>query len=384
MPSVNDIVGIAESLQKSPVYVDRDRCVAVRNRNATCRKCVDACIVGAISIEQNQITLSANECMACGACTTVCPTEALVALKPTEGQMVAAAQKASEPDGRVVYACARISSKHLADPERFVEVPCIARVDEAAILPLVAQGASSVLLVDGHCKTCKYRDCVPGMNAAVESANQLMAAQGCGVRVVRTSAFPDDMLLDETQNKFGSTRRGFFSDTVSAARDITMTAAKTAIEQELGVPAESDIEIGQRLRADSHGNLPQFEAKHHNDVVNAMYDLGDPVVDSIDTRVFGSVEVDAQKCNGCGMCAVFCPTCAMRRDERKKPYTNPEYLEFDAALCTQCGMCVDVCWKKAITLSSVVSLSQLFDFEPRRFDLSQEKGPRTGVKRLFS
>lgn len=35
----------------------------------------------------------------------------------------------------------------------------------------------------------------------------------------------------------------------------------------------------------------------------------------IDTRLFGSVHVDAEACSSCGMCAVFCPTGALKKSD---------------------------------------------------------------------
>ena len=370
MPKINDIVNMAEALEKSPVVVVRDRCVAVRNRNATCRKCVDACQVDAIEVMANEIELYAGACMACGACISVCPTEALVPVKPTDAELSRmAAQAAAENGGQAVLACARISSKRLADPARYAEVPCLARIEESLVVGLIAHGASEVLLVDGGCQTCKYRACVPFIEATALYSSELLAAQGSDAPVRRASEFPEHMLVESADGLFGSTRRGFLSDAASMARETAMAAAKTTIEQELGYSA-AEPSIGERLRVSPGGTLPQLSMKRHDATIDAMDLIGPPCVESIDTRRFGSVTVDVQRCNACGMCAVFCPTGALVRDEPEKPGAGLRYLEFSASDCVQCGLCADVCWKKALTLSSRVPTAELFDFEPTHFDLA--------------
>lgn len=370
MPNINDIMTVAEALEKSPVIVVRDRCVAVRNRNATCRKCVQACQVDAIDVVGNDIHLDAGACMACGACTAVCPTEALVSVKPLDADLSqASAEAAAANDGQAVFACARISSKRIADPQRYAEVPCLARLDESVIVSLVAHGAGEVLLVDGDCATCKYRACVPFIEATVLYANELIAAQGSEARVRRVSEFPEALHLESTEGVFGSTRRGFFADAATMAKETAMTAAKTTIEQELGY-STSEPSIGERLRVSAAGTMPQLSMARHDVTINAMDMIGPPCVESIDTRRFGSVSIDAQKCNACGMCAVFCPTGALVRDEAEKPNAPLRYLEFSACDCVQCGLCADVCWKGALTLSGKVSTDELFDFEPVHFDLT--------------
>ena len=360
---------MAEALEKSPVLVVRDRCVVVRNRNSSCRKCEDACQVDAIEVYANQIELDAGACMACGACTTVCPTEALVSISPTDADLSQSVARAADAnDGAAIFACARISSKHKADPSRYAEVPCLARVDESVVLNLVAHGASDVLLVDGDCSTCKYQACVPLIEATVRYSNELMAAQGGSARARRASEFPDELYLDSTVGVFGSTRRGFFSNAASMAKETAMTAAKTTIEQELGYVVE-EAPIGERLRVSESGSMPRLDMPRHDTTINAMDMIGAPCVESIETRRFGSVTIDMAKCNACGMCAVFCPTGAMARDETEKPGDPVRYLEFSACDCVQCGMCSDVCWKDALTLSDKVTLDELFDFEPVRFDM---------------
>lgn len=371
MPSINDIMQVAEALEKSPVVIVRDRCVAVRNRNASCRKCVRTCPVGALSVAANELSIDAGACIACGACAAACPTEALVCVQPTDGELRHAAAAGIPPNGgRAVIACARIASKRQADPARYAEVPCLSRVDEGLVVELVSQGAESVLLVDGNCATCKNRACTQFAEAAVHYADELLAAHGSAVRVERTTGFPQDMRVESAEGLHGSTRRGFFREAAGMARETAKTAAMTTLENELGYKLD-EPSIGERLRVTASGTLPQLAMPRHEAAINALDAIGQPVVEALGTRLFGTVEIDAQKCNACGMCAVFCPTGALSRDCAAKPSDPLRYLEFSAADCVQCRMCVDVCWKGACALSSHVSTSELYDFEPRTFHVSR-------------
>jgi pyruvate ferredoxin oxidoreductase delta subunit len=55
-------------------------------------------------------------------------------------------------------------------------------------------------------------------------------------------------------------------------------------------------------------------------------------------RVFKPV-VDKEKCNACGICAMFCPDAAIS-----------EELEVDLDFCKGCGICAQECPKKAISM----------------------------------
>ena len=112
------------------------------------------------------------------------------------------------------------------------------------------------------------------------------------------------------------------------------------------------------------GTLPLIRTPRHDATINALDALGEPQVESLESRVFGSVSVNSEKCNSCGMCAMFCPTGALRRDPADELGAPLRYLEFSACECVQCGLCADVCWKDALALSPRVSTEQLFDFEP--------------------
>lgn len=368
MPNLNDIVEIAEALESKAVFAAEERCVVVRNRNAKCRKCVEACPSGALEVGGNRLTYSARACVSCGACSVVCPTETLIPMRPLDEDLATAiAQACVLADGMAVFACARAAAKREADPDRFAEVPCLARMEESVLMELAAHGVSHLVLVDGTCATCKYRACNPGIDATVASVNTLLEAEGISLRVERASAFPEELRVEETTGLFGVSRRGFFTQAKDVAKDAAEKAAVTALKKELEKKAPS---LRDRLKMSDKGSLPQFNAMRRMRVLDAMDTIGMPIADTIGTRLWGNVEIDTQKCSSCFMCTTFCPTGALKKSEEAED-GGVHAIEFSTADCVQCRMCEDICLKKCITVSDVVSTAELFDFEPRVIELPE-------------
>ena len=328
-----------------------------------------ACPVDAVSVMANHVSIDASACIGCGACSSACPTEALVPVEPTDADVLEAALGSiGKNDGCAVIACARIASKHQADPARFAEVPCLSRVDEMLVVDLVAQGATSVLLVDGNCATCKNQICLDAAFIAIEQAHGLLNSHGGDVEIASVTGFPEDMREDNTTGMYGSSRRGFFSGAFGAAKETARAAAKKTIENELGYKID-ERSIAERLRVGPDGKMPQLQARRHEAALNALDVIGQPDAGTVKSRLFGSLNINTAKCNICGMCVTFCPTRALLRDPAEKPSDRIRYFEFSAADCVQCGLCKDVCWKCAITLSDEVDASELYDFEPRVFKI---------------
>lgn len=366
MPNLIDIVEVAEALETKAVFLAADRCAAVRNRNSTCHKCTDACPTGAVRAEKNQLTLDAEICSACGACTSACPTEALIPLVPLDEDLASDAVSAVVESGCAAFACARMAAKHMGDPSKYVEVPCLARMEESVLVGLAARGVSDILLIDGVCETCKFRSNVPGIDAVVKSANDLIAMQGVDICIQRASAFPDELLLEDKRTLFAEARRGFFTQARTKAKDAAEKTVEAVAFKNDRTPEPS---LRERLRAQDTGTLPQFNPMRRMNLLDALDQLGSPVIDTLETRLFGSVSIDLEVCNSCGMCTVFCPTGALRKANPDHGKDEPLALEFSVADCVHCSLCADSCLKHCLTVESVISPDELFDFEPRFIQL---------------
>ena len=149
---MDNILGLFEKLESQSLAVQPSRCVVVRNRNASCRRCAEACPTGAILVEGNDLAVAPERCVGCGTCATVCPTAALESKKPDDKELLRAAVAAMQAnDGAAVImdAAMQAAAEGKYDPAKVVVVKSLGRVDESLIAVLAAGGATSVALVAG-------------------------------------------------------------------------------------------------------------------------------------------------------------------------------------------------------------------------------------------
>ena len=491
MADLINLYEIAQASGHQSIYVATDRCVPVQHRRSSCRRCVEVCPVDAIEYEGRKLTLTNALCIGCGACATVCPTEALIPLDPTEAALGHRASSAlKHNDGVACIACARIAAREGVSGDCFAEVPCLSRVNESLLLSLVAEGASEVLLVDGGCHNCKYRDCDPVTKSVVDGANDMLATQNCAVRIKRVGTFPDTF-SKKPEEQLGVARRAAFEEAGMSTKGLLGRAAKMFVKQEAGqnkatsmiveamgfdlsdpeplaprrqenaldalfaigeangcayllpddeafgapegedgqgalgsedapatpegeragtpgdavaqtasededTPAtpedegvktgaisgdegaqaasESEDEGGQEnvvsdgVDAEASEDVEAQAASESEGAQAASESEGEetPRFDgpTIDCRFFGWMELDSLRCNRCGICAVVCKQGALARCEEKMANGEKPFLAFTPSACVQCNLCAEACFRKAITITSEVPLSELFSFDP--------------------
>lgn len=352
---MDNILGLFEKLESQSLAVQPSRCVVVRNRNASCRRCAEACPTGAILVEGNDLAVAPERCVGCGTCATVCPTAALESKKPDDKELLRAAVAAMQAnDGAAVImdAAMQAAAEGKYDPAKVVVVKSLGRVDESLIAVLAAGGATSVALVAGP---------VEDVSAASDRTAQLVCdtavllleTWGSDVSVKLTSKLPRSVRRTEPA-EFDTGRRGFFSSVRDEARAAAAITAEHVVREKLGAEEPEEPKFA---KVAEDGTLPHFLPERRGRLLLALSNLGSPEDVMIDTRLFGHVIIDGEKCTSCQMCATFCPTEAIRKfgDAATAAETGrPFGIDHYTGRCVQCHCCEDICPTGALTLSTNV------------------------------
>lgn len=366
---MDNILGLFEKLESQSLAVQPSRCVVVRNRNASCRRCAEACPTGAILVEGNDLAVAPERCVGCGTCATVCPTAALESKKPDDKELLRAAVAAMQAnDGAAVImdAAMQAAAEGKYDPAKVVVVKSLGRVDESLIAVLAAGGATSVALVAGPvegsvadagarrrsdggercrgrrgCRRCgrgarsRGRSCARHRRAAVGNLGE----RRVGEAHEQVASFCAPLGAGGVRHG----RRGFFSSMRDEARAAAAITAEHVVREKLGAEEPEEPKFA---KVAEDGTLPHFLPERRGWLLLALSNLGEPEDVMIDTRLFGHVIIDGEKCTSCQMCATFCPTEAIRKfgdaataAETGKPFGIDHYT----GRCVQCHCCEDIC-----------------------------------------
>ena len=116
--------------------------------------------------------------------------------------------------------CARVASHRAADVEATATVPCVSRLDTQALVDACARNDASLVVVDGGCKTCKYRFEVASSTSPPKEGERASVGMGCSFRIERTQQVPLAFAAkDASQGVGGVSRRGFFTEMKASAKD---------------------------------------------------------------------------------------------------------------------------------------------------------------------
>lgn len=140
-----------------------------------------------------------------------------------------------------------------------------------------------------------------------------------------------------------------------------------ALEEALGTFFKKRVKVRTQsslLKVMKDGTLPHFLPDRRERLLNALAQLGEPRVDSLQTRLWGCVVIDATKCSSCQMCATFCPTGAISKYRDEDGTFGVTHFPGD---CVKCGSCRDICKEGAVMLLDSVAPSYLLDGVVHRY-----------------
>ena len=267
-------------------------------------------------------------------------------------------------DGEVVIACEQIvnAAEGLLDLEKVVPVTCLGRVEESLLVTLAVAGAKHVSLVEGKCASCEHATGFHMAEQVRDTANTLLETWNSDMRVDLVKKFPHQVRL-EGKSSFDAGKRRFFAEVGSEAKAAAGTTADYAVKETLGIEEKPESRF-QKVMED--GTLPHFIPDRRELLLNSLSSLGEPQDVMIETRLWGHVIIDPDKCSSCQMCATFCPTGAISKFTDEDGTFGVEHFPGD---CVKCRCCTDICPQQALTLSDEVFAVDLLSGAVERYEM---------------
>lgn len=341
MLGLGQIADVVTRLGAPDLAIHPQQCSRLRHRNSTCVRCVESCLADAINLQET-VDVDATKCTNCGACAAVCPSGALEATNPTNAELLHRIEQ-RKGTACIAFACPKAGC---GSDERVVQVRCLGRLDESVLVGAASWQVEQILLVDGPCGDCPEVGGCKHVSRLAEESNALLQAFGTPPRISFVSELPVSRSSSgPSAPGEGLSRRAFFS---MLTRETRVAAALTV---------SSVLETANETRPEiKKGALPQHLPANRELVLQALKRLGKAALPDLATQSEGwAICHISENCTGCQMCAFFCPTGALTREEKD----GRPALAFHVARCTNCGLCRDICFWKSIELTTRIDLARV-------------------------
>lgn len=308
---------ILENLITTPrgLTVATSRCLRMRYAESGCARCATICPASAVSLEDGLELLERN-CNGCLACTTVCPSGALET-QADFSRLIAAL--ASHPFPVLVVGCGKggASVHH--------RLPCLGMLSSEHLLALYAAGGAVVQLDAAGCGGCPAGTMLSGLEARLRETGE-----SCGLPLgERVRVVTDGREIDFREEALD--RRGFFQSFRKLAfQGIATALAPSSTERQPLSYMDKSLPVRRGVLNAAIASLPGESAATVRKAFS--FSLG-----------FGGA------CDGCLGCVRACPTEALAEpDGDSAEETRPPL--FDPARCSGCGLCAEFCLSGAIRL----------------------------------
>ena len=437
-----------QALQSDHVHVRQERCLLVRNRNAECLRCAQACTSGCISYNEQTKMLDIDQarCVGCGTCATACPTCALEARDPNDTELLARLQGAlnASASKTVAIACEKAG---IAQDERAVRLTCLGRIDESALLQLAAWGAREVALTCGPCDTCEHKPGRTVVEEVRESANALLglwdstmhvelkeveraaeqnaphaqktdtsnaSAQSASGQVdqqIRTAGTDNAVKRGTTTQDEG---RLDFSDETDAGRTVAQNEVEqvnqliqsagadkvaeqgTATRDGDGANLSDEVNDGEatttdqvdrplkRLKVMADGTLPHFVPDRRERLLDALADLGEGPSDS---QAMARTRLWGHvviDTDKCTSCRMCATFCPTGAIVKFDAPDGTFGVDHYAADCVKCLCCQAICRTQAIVVEDAVPANVLVNAVPERHVMRPVRVPKGGVHSIMN
>ncbi len=318
----------------SLLTLDVSKCVHTSNKFAICEKCVEACPVDTIHIKEGLLSFTPSECVGCGGCNAVCPTEAYML-----------------DDFKSLDYLFHFLENDLELITCKSKLPCIAALSVEELLSVALISPQSLQADISSCKECPIATKnFQIIQERIEEVNFILDALQQDKSISLTSA---EVALEAQESDVLSRRKLLskdgFKKVVSIKQEFENKVASSDKTLKIHKVTGADIaKIKQKNIPDRRSLL--MMAMKRVGVLDIFH-----TIDIADISFISQKDLDEESCTNCQMCYRICPTGALFSDAKGS------VINFNPLSCVQCHSCHDVCEPDSLRLRETFSLASFFD-----------------------
>lgn len=285
-------------LQTNGVFIlNTLKCLRSEYLYNDCRLCFGMCEKEAVGLFRNKIVLNTADCLSCGECIGVCPTEALTL-------------QTFDSVDFVLKVCAAAKNKIIDK----VDVPSLAVFDENHFISIVLRTKKDLTLV------CENENILQYLEEKIDISNRFLTEIGISQKVT----------LQTHQTKIKEQRRNILK---------IFNNLKNEVSKE--EKATQKLNQAQKL-------VPAKKILLKNSLKTMDFDFETLEIQT--TNFINNRNISYDKCTNCGDCITFCPTEALFCSSAK------DGIYFQSGKCIGCNICEAVCKEEAISKSKSLKL----------------------------
>jgi len=318
-------------------------CAHSRNDKTGCRACVDICSAEAISSDKSrqQIVVTPQLCVGCGACTTACPTGALSYAYPQASEqgekirtLLSTYQAAGGRDAVLLLHSQGQGQYLIQELGRGAQLRVMQGLP-ARVIPLALWHTASLGLE-------------VWLSAVAYGARQVVVLLSTEEAPQYKLALSEQMAQAQALlNGLGYNGKHF--ELIEAAHPLSLdTDLQRLVARDKAVPQGPSAAARYAMQADKRNSLELTLAhlmSHAPTLQATRTSAPEAITLPKAGALLGSIAVDTGRCTLCMSCVGACPASALQDNPQQ-----PE-LKFIEKNCVQCGLCAKTCPEQAITLT---------------------------------
>jgi NAD-dependent dihydropyrimidine dehydrogenase PreA subunit len=323
--------------------VEANLCTHLISPKSTCHRCVEQCPTKSISFTKKQIAVDEN-CLECGLCSTVCPTNALLFSRLPLKQVIADVVHLCEQQEQVYLHCEKmpVSDRSVTT----VSVPCLGMIPREVWVTVLSKCQNlSIYHPDLGCSNC---DITTGERVWKQELHAGEKMASSSIEITSTITYsPKQETYDKDRRDFLSS---FFKEIKStnklAFRELIGNPEVQSYQEKIQenslskVKKEWEAVSNQIFEKMTHESAYPYMNKRalllaqlqENEILQKQKDIRLPAITS--------------DCNFCSACTILCPTDALKMETEH----NRQSITLQPSKCVDCSLCEDICFTKSISL----------------------------------